>query len=165
MPGRLSIYDDTAFKEDIALTLGNFKDEVQHLVPNYNVAPTLSVPIFTNAKCYTYAHFGLIPSWAKGRSQMQINARSESVFEKVTFKEAYKARRCLLMVNGYYEWLKMGKNEKVPYFISAKNSNYFAFAGIYEEWYDNETGQTILSCALLTTEPNDFMNPYMTEYR
>jgi len=159
MPGRLSIYDDKLFKLDVTHVLGNFKDEVQHLVPNYNVAPTISVPIFTNTKRYTHAHFGLIPSWAKGRSQMQINARSESVFEKVTFKEAYKARRCLLMVNGYYEWLKVGKNEKVPYFISAKNSNYFAFAGIYEEWYDNDIGQTILSCALLTTEPNDFIEP------
>ena len=160
MPGRLSIYDDIAFKDDIVKTLGNFKDEVQHLVSSYNVAPTLSIPIFTNTKRYTYAHFGLIPSWAKDRSQMQINARSESVFEKVTFKEAYKARRCLLMVNGYYEWLRVGKNEKpVPYFIHAKNADYFAFAGIYEEWYDNDLGKTILSCALLTTEPNDFIEP------
>ena len=158
MPGRLSIYDDVAFKADIAKTLGNFKNEVQNLVPNYNVAPTHTVNIFTNTRRYTQAHFGLIPSWAKDRSQMQINARSESVFEKVTFKEPYKARRCLMMVNGYYEWLKTAKGEKsVPYFISAKRSDYFAFAGLYEEWYDNVEGKTVLSCALLTTEPNDFV--------
>ena len=158
MPGRLSIYTDAAFKTDVAQILGNFKDEVQGLVPNYNVAPTQTVSILTNSRRYTRAHFGLIPSWAKARSQMQINARSESVFEKVTFKEAYKARRCLLVVNGYYEWLKTAKGEKsVPYYISAKNSDYFAFAGLYEEWYDNAEEKTILSCALLTTEPNDFI--------
>lgn len=159
MPGRLSIYDDAFFKHDIVQTLGEFKDEVQHLVPSYNTAPTIVIPIFTNTKRYTYAHFGLIPSWAKDRRGMQINARSESVFEKVTFKEAYKSRRCLLMVNGYYEWLKTQDGKSIPYYISAKHSEYFAFAGLYEEWYDNALGQTVLSCALLTTEPNDFITP------
>ncbi|HIP28301.1 MAG TPA: SOS response-associated peptidase [Sulfurovum sp.] len=160
MPGRLSLYDDTAFKEDVVNTLGSFKDEVQNLVPHYNIAPTIAIPILTNTKRYTLAHFGLIPSWAKDRSQMQINARSESVFEKVTFKEAYRARRCIILVNGYYEWLKgSGSDKSVPYYISSKSSKYFAFAGIYEEWYDNALGKTILSCALLTTEPNTFIVP------
>ena len=160
MPGRLSIYNDQIFKEDIVQTLGNFKDEVQNLVPNYNIAPTISVPIVTNTKRYTTAHFGFIPSWAKDRSQMQINARCESVFEKVTFKEAYRARRCIILVNGYYEWLKGSKGTKsVPYFISSSTSDYFAFAGLYEEWHDNALGKTILSCALLTTEPNEFIEP------
>jgi len=103
MPGRLSIYDHETFKKDVLETLGSFRDEVQNLIPNYNIAPSISIPILTNTQYYTNAHFGLIPSWAKERNQMQINARSESVFEKVTFKEAYKARRCLLLVNGYYE--------------------------------------------------------------
>jgi len=158
MPGRLSIYNDKSFKEDVYQQLGDFNDEVKHLHPNYNVAPTVSVHILTNTKRYTTAHFGLIPSWAKSRSQMQINARSESVFEKVTFKESYKARRCLLLVNGYYEWLKGAKGEKsVPYFIQSSSSEYFTFAGLYEEWHDNEVGERILSCALLTTKPNDFI--------
>jgi len=158
MPGRLSIYDDKVFKEDILETLGHFKDEIQNWVPNYNIAPTLAVPILTNTRRYTSAHFGLIPSWAKQRSQMQINARSESVFEKVTFKEAYRSRRCIILVNGYYEWLKGSGSEKsLPYFIHSKTSDYFAFAGLYEEWYDNEQGKTILSCALLTTSPNTFI--------
>lgn len=158
MPGRLSIHNDQAFKADVIQTLGSFKDEVQTLVPNYNIAPTHEAPILTNTKRYTTAHFGLIPSWAKGRSQMQINARCESVFEKVTFKEAYKFRRCILMVNGYYEWLKgSGSAKSVPYYISSSTSDYFAFAGLYEEWYDNVEGKTVLSCALLTTEPNRFV--------
>ncbi|CAA6822428.1 MAG: Putative SOS response-associated peptidase [uncultured Sulfurovum sp.] len=160
MPGRLSIFDDSTFKADIAQTLGSFKDDVQTLVPNYNIAPTIEVPILTNTMRYTTAHFGLIPSWAKGRSQMQINARCESVFEKVTFKEAYKSRRCIIMVNGYYEWVKDVRSKiSVPYFIHANTGDYFAFAGVYEEWYDNALGSTILSCALLTTNPNDFIAP------
>ena len=158
MPGRLCIVNDKSFKEDVFETLGYFKDEIPQLSPNYNVAPTIFVPILTNTQRYTFAHFGLIPSWAKERSQMQINARSESVFEKVTFKEAYKARRCLILVNGYYEWLKgNGGAKSTPYFIHARKSEYFAFAGIYESWYDNALGKTIFSTALLTTEPNNFI--------
>lgn len=155
MPGRLSIYDDVAFKEDIFNTFGNFQDDIQVLFKRYNIAPTINIPIFTNTKIYTYAHFGLIPSWVKNRSSMNINARSETVFEKNSFKDAYKHRRCIIPINGYYEWKKDEKTKiSTPYILTSNIHNYFAFAGIYEYWYDNTLGKTILSCALLTTQPN-----------
>jgi putative SOS response-associated peptidase YedK len=155
MPGRLSIYNDIAFKEDIFKSFGNFQDDVQVLYKRYNIAPTINVPIFTNTKKYTYAHFGLIPSWAKDRSSININARSETVFEKNSFRESYKQRRCLIPINGYFEWEKDEQTKNsTPHIIKSTTHNYFAFAGIYEYWYDNKIGQTILSCALLTTEPN-----------
>lgn len=153
MPGRLCIYDDLAFKEDIRREFGAFRDDVGILHKQYNIAPTLDIPIYTNTGVYTTANFGLIPSWAKGRSSMQINARSESVFEKSSFKEAYKYRRCLIPVNGYYEW-KKETNTKKPYLIVSATHKYFAFAGIYESWYDNTLKKSILTCALLTTQPN-----------
>lgn len=156
MPGRLSIFDDLAFKQDLTKKFGMFRDTIGLLNKQYNIAPTLNIPIYTNAKVYTYAHFGLIPSWAANRSSMQINARSETVFEKSSFKEAYKQRRCLIPLNGYFEWKKdvQSKKNKAHFIVSA-SADYFVFAGIYESWYDNSLNETILTCALLTTEPNE----------
>jgi len=156
MPGRLSMFDDVAFKQDITNKFGVFKDTVGVLNKQYNIAPTLNIAIYTNTKVYTYAHFGLIPSWAKERSSMQINARSETVFEKSSFKEAYKQRRCLIPLNGYFEWKKDAENKKSKaHFIVSTSGEYFVFAGIYESWYDNALNESILTCALLTTEPNE----------
>jgi putative SOS response-associated peptidase YedK len=156
MPGRLAIYDDLVFKEDIFNIFGTFEDNIQVLYKRYNIAPTINIPIFTNNKLYTYAHFGLIPSWAKNRSSININARSETIFEKNSFREAYKQRRCLIPINGYYEWEKDEQTKQsIPHLITSSSNIYFAFAGIYEYWYDNKLGKNILSCALLTTQPND----------
>ena len=156
MPGRLTIYEDKNFKNDLLNIFGNFEDTIQVLHKKYNIAPTIPIPIFTNTLQYTYAHFGLIPSWAKGRESMNINARSESIFEKASFKEAYRQRRCLIPVNGYYEWIKDETTKKsIPYLISNKEKNYFSFAGVYEYWYDNTTKENVLSTALITTEPNE----------
>lgn len=156
MPGRLCIFDDTAFKQDIIQQFGMFENRVGDIEKHYNVAPTSNLPIYTNSKTYTYAHFGLIPSWANSRSSMQVNARSETIYEKSSFKEAYKHRRCLIPLNGYYEWKKDSENKtSQPYFITSADRVYFVFAGIYESWYDNELGKSIVTCALLTTEPNE----------
>ena len=156
MPGRLCMFDDSAFKYDITKQFGPFRDSVGVLDKRYNIAPSLDIAIYTNTKIYTYAHFGLIPSWAKNRSSMQINARSESVFEKSSFKEAYKHRRCLIPLNGYFEWKKDPQSKKSQaHFIVSEHGDYFVFAGIYESWYDNARNKNILTCALLTTEPNE----------
>lgn len=156
MPGRLSMFNDLTFKQAIAKKFGAFRDTIGVLNKQYNIAPTLNIAIYTNTKIYTYAHFGLIPSWAKARSSMQINARSETVFEKISFKEAYKQRRCLIPLNGYFEWEKDTQSKKSkPHFIVSASGDYFVFAGIYESWYDNALNESILTCALLTTEPNE----------
>ncbi|MBT5934282.1 SOS response-associated peptidase [Sulfurimonas sp.] len=156
MPGRLCMFDDFSFKQDITQKFGVFRDTIGILNKQYNIAPTLNIAMYTNNKVYEYAHFGLIPSWAKERSSMQINARSETVFEKSSFKEAYKQRRCLIPLNGYFEWKKDTQSKKSQaHFILSTTANYFVFAGIYESWYDNALGKPILTCALLTTEPNE----------
>ncbi len=156
MPGRLAIYDDSSFKADIYNTFGTFNDQIQVINKKYNIAPTINIPIFTNTLDYTYGHFGLIPSWAKDRSSININARSETIYEKASFKEAYRQRRCIIPVNGYYEWIKDRETKKsIAYLINSKEKNYFAFAGVYEQWYDNSIGQILLTTALITTEPNE----------
>ncbi len=156
MPGRLCLFDDISFKEDVFKKFGGFRDTIGIISEQYNIAPTLNIAIYTNTHVYTYAHFGLIPSWASARSSMQINARSESVYEKSSFKEAYKQRRCLVPLNGYFEWVKDTKTKKSQaHFIVSTCGDYFVFAGIYESWYDNNLKKTILTCAILTTEPNE----------
>lgn len=150
------MFDDYSFKEEVFKKLGGFNDTIGVISPEYNIAPTLSIAIYTNRHLYTYANFGLIPSWADSRSKMQINARSESVYEKSSFKEAYKSRRCIIPLNGYFEWKKDSDTKKSQaYFVVSSSADYFTFAGIYESWYDNKLKKTILTCALLTTQPNE----------
>jgi len=148
-------------------------DEVEKLLPglysskaikpNYNIAPTNQVAIVTstNPKEITFAHWGLIPSWAKSNTitNKMINARAETLQEKVTFKNLFKKRRCLIIANGFYEWQKIeGSKRKTPYFIKMKTGEPFTFAGLWDIWKspDNET---IASTVIITTEPNELMKP------
>ena len=73
MPGRLSLYTDLAFKRELTTKFGTFRDDVGVLHKQYNIAPTLDIPIYTNTRVYTYAHFGLIPSWEQGSGERNRN--------------------------------------------------------------------------------------------
>lgn len=154
MPGRLAIYDDTSFKEDLKKEFSYFEDEIICLKKSYNVAPTNKIPVFLNSKKYTLASFGLIASYAKDDKTININARCETIFEKVTFRESFKFKRCLIPINGFYEWTSVNK-EKQAFHIYEKDNKYLALAGIYEYWFDEKKNETILSVALITTEPNE----------
>lgn len=150
MPGRLAIYNDILFKNDAKEFIRN--DLIQKLTLNYNIAPTMPIPTLLNDGTYLYAHFGFLPSWAKEKSSININARSESIFEKITFREAFKFRRCIIPINGFYEWKK---EHKIPYFISSINSDYLALAGIWSEWFDKSLNQKIITVALITCDANE----------
>ena len=156
MPGRLAIFDDSSFKNEARKIFLDVKNRLGAIKPNYNTAPTHLVPVLLNTKEYVYAHFGLVPSWAKDKKSININARSETLFEKKSFRDSFKSKRCLIPVNGFYEWEKRDK-EKIPYFIKAKNDDCFALAGLWDEWFDETTGKSILSVALITTQPNDMI--------
>lgn len=110
-------------------------------------------------KKLTVFRWGLIPSWAKDTSigNKMINARSETLLEKPSFKAAFKKRRCLILADGFYEWKKTGQ-EKLPMYIYLKNEKPFAFAGIWETWQSPD-GSTMHSCAIITTAPNELMIP------
>jgi putative SOS response-associated peptidase YedK len=148
MPGRFAVYDDVLFKKDASSLIKN--DYIQHINSNYNTAPTHAIAVLLNNGNYLYAHFGYIPAWKKDRKTIHLNARSESIFEKSTFREAYKKNRCIIPINGYYEWL-----DGIPYFINDSKKNYFALAGIWSEWWDEELKQYILNVALVTCPPNE----------
>ena len=141
------------------------------LPADWNIAPTRDIYIVRDAAENNSARelvtvsWGLIAPWSKDRieavrSQSQaINARTETVHEKPTFRSAFKSRRCLIPATGYYEWAtELGKYEsKQPFYIHSKFENKsLAFAGIYDRWID-EKGAVIESAAIITRPAVDFL--------
>jgi putative SOS response-associated peptidase YedK len=103
---------------------------------NYNAHPTQKLPIiksYTNGRALENYDWGLIPSWAKDKKDFRplINARLETLMEKVSFKKLIQTSRCLVLADGYYEWKRENK-EKIPYYFSMVNSGLIFFAGIYQ---------------------------------
>ena len=152
MPGRLVIYNDNTFKNDSKELIKN--DMIEELSPRYNISPTLPIPALLNNGNYLYTHFGYLPSWAKDKKSMNINARSESIFEKITFRESFKFRRCIIPINGFYEW-EIEDKEKTPYFVKDVKKEYLALAGIWDEYFDSKLGMNIVTVALITCDAND----------
>lgn len=129
--------------------------------PRYNIAPTQGVPVVTNdgGKKLDFFTWGLVPFWAKDPSigSRMINARSETLAEKPSFRSAYRRRRCLILADGFYEWQKVtGSKIKIPNYIRLKSGSPFAFAGLWEDWHSPD-GSQILSTTIITTEPNELM--------
>ena len=112
----------------------------QILEPNYNISPTANSYVVTQDKneerILNVMSWGLVPSWAKDNSMMakMINARFETVEEKPSFRSAFIKRRCIIPMDGYYEWFRPEdpKEKKQPYFIKVKNKPLLAVAGIYD---------------------------------
>jgi putative SOS response-associated peptidase YedK len=127
-------------------------------VPRYNIAPTQPVPVIRQnpkepVRELSLVRWGLIPSWTNASvGASMINARSETVATKPTFRDALKSRRCLIPADGFYEWRKTGK-AKQPYCFEVNEGELFAFAGIWDRWKD-PSGNWIKTCSILTTTPN-----------
>ena len=130
------------------------------LEPSYNVAPTQEVAVVVQREAgnsLETMRWGLIPFWAKdpGIGSRMINARSETLHEKPSFKRPLKSQRCLIIADGFFEWQKVGQG-KIPMFIRLKSKRPFGFAGLYDVWKSPE-GETITSCTIITTDANDFI--------
>lgn len=159
MCGRFAL---TASPEEIAQQFD--LNTVSSLAPRFNIAPSQPVAAVrlnrdTGQREFVHFHWGLIPGWAKDPSigYKMINARSETVAEKPSFRNALKYRRCLVPVSGFYEWQKVGKG-KQPHFIHLTEQTLFAVAGLWEHWQSAD-GSEIESCTLLTTAANEMMRP------
>ncbi len=137
------------------------------LAPRYNIAPTQPVAVVrmnpqsahAGAREWALTYWGLVPSWSKDPSigARMLNARSETVTEKPSFRAAFKRRRCLVPASGFYEWQKQGKS-KQPYYITTPDGAPFAIAGLWEYW-EGADGSALESCTLLTTSANALMQP------
>jgi putative SOS response-associated peptidase YedK len=125
--------------------------------PRYNIAPTqfvAAVRVTGGPREVAMLYWGLVPSWAKDKSigVRMINARSETLAEKPSFRSAFKRRRCLVLADGYFEWQRSGAI-KQPYFISFAAGEPFAMAGLWERWRDPGSGEPLESCCIVTTSP------------
>ncbi|MFM9873417.1 MAG: SOS response-associated peptidase [Fimbriimonadaceae bacterium] len=127
---------------------------------SYNVAPTdysLVIRMVDGKRHFWPMRWGLIPSWAKdeGIGVKCINARSETITEKPSFRGAVKYRRCIVPANGFYEW-QGEKGFKQPYFIHRADGGMLAMAGLFEEW-ESPAG-TLETFTIVTTDANREMS-------
>lgn len=128
--------------------------------PRFNIAPSQPVPaILPGPQGWELRmiKWGFLPSWAKDAKRPMVNARSETILEKPTFRSAFQRRRCLLPADGFYEWQTVGK-DKQPFLFERPDKAVFGFAGIWERWTSNE-GEAVDTTCMLTTGANSFMAP------
>ncbi|MBC8123081.1 MAG: SOS response-associated peptidase [Gemmatimonadaceae bacterium] len=156
MCGRFTLSQSTeAIAEAFALTAPPAVE------PRYNIAPTqnvLTVRATAEGRSAIAVRWGLVPSWSKDPSigARMINARSETVAEKPSFRSALRSRRCLVIADGFYEW-KQVEGKKQPYHIRLEGSGVFAFAGLWER--SGKAGEEIETCTIITTAANELMLP------
>jgi putative SOS response-associated peptidase YedK len=116
-----------------------------------------------------FMEWGLVPNWVKDEKtasdmrNVTLNARSETLFEKPSFRSILK-KRCLVLVNGFYEWqtkepaLKTKRAPgKTPFYIHLKSQNLFAMGGLYDEWVNTNTGEILRGFSIITVPANPLM--------
>ncbi len=134
----------------------------------WNVAPTTEVPVVYETRegerIAELMRWGLVPSWAKDATigSKLNNARSEGLFDKPSFRQAVRRRRCLLPASGFYEWQATASG-KQPWFVSARGSEasgeLLAMAGLFEAWRSAPEAPWLLTCCVITTAANALMAP------
>jgi putative SOS response-associated peptidase YedK len=134
--------------------------------PSWNVAPASDILVVTaspeGARQLRELKWGLVPRWAKdpsGASRM-INLRAETVREKKGWKSTLARRRCIVPIDGFYEWQDQGKGQrKQPFYITSRDFTPLALAGLWATWRDPDSGEELFTCTILTTSANDLMEP------
>jgi putative SOS response-associated peptidase YedK len=152
MCGRFTL---TSTPEQLAQRFG--LEEPPQAAPRYNIAPGQDVLAIrldpeTARRVAIHPRWGLVPSWAKDAAigARMINARSETVAEKPAFRAAFRARRCLVPADGFYEWAPR-QGRKQAHYIGLRDAGPFGLAGLWERWED-PSGGALESCTLLTRD-------------
>ena len=117
------------------MTLSLMEDNTL-FAPNFNTAPTHTVPILRHEESVVVVdpmQWGLVPSWSKDPSvgSKMINARSETITEKPSFRQSVPGRRCIIPMSGFYEWDRSDPKRKVPYFVTREDGHLMLVAGIW----------------------------------
>ncbi len=117
------------------LTLSLMEDNTL-FAPNFNTAPTHTVPILRHEESVVVVdpmQWGLVPSWSKDPSvgSKMINARSETITEKPSFRQSVPGRRCIIPMSGFYEWDRSDPKRKVPFFVTREDGHLMLVAGIW----------------------------------
>jgi putative SOS response-associated peptidase YedK len=151
--GRYTLYHD---EQDLTEL---FELDAFAWAPRYNIAPTQTVPIVREGPAGRErldARWGLVPAWVKEPASFKallFNARSETVGEKPSFRDAARSARCVVPASGFYEW-RAEDGGKRPYYVHRRDGAPMAFAGLYAE---RARGEPARSATILTTEPNELM--------
>jgi putative SOS response-associated peptidase YedK len=130
------------------------------LEPRYNIAPSQEAVVVAadrRGRRMGLLTWGLVPAWADDPGPGIINARSESVADKRSFRDAFARRRCLVPADGFYEWKKEGGG-KVPYWIHPADGGVMSFAGIWERW-SRPGAEPRHTFAILTTDASEDLAP------
>lgn len=161
-------YGLTIDQEAIAVAFGVDRVLVEHH-PRYNIAPSQPVPALVDGRHgrrVVDLIWGLVPHWADDPriGFKTINARSESVATRPSFREAWaRPRRCVLLADGFYEWAPSEEQggKKRPHWITMADGRPFGFAGLWESWRGPESDETgpLLTCTILTTSASDLLAP------
>ncbi|MBY0510574.1 MAG: SOS response-associated peptidase [Rhodospirillaceae bacterium] len=154
MCGRYKLTTPTGvIVEDFGIRSGRL-----NLAPRFNIAPTQSAPVvrhMAGTRTMAMLRWGLIPSWAKDTkiAFSTTNARAETVADKPAFRDAFKARRALVVADGFYEW-KSEAGGKQPYLIARKDERPMAFAGLWERWQPQDGTEAVESFTIIVTAAN-----------
>jgi putative SOS response-associated peptidase YedK len=151
-------------KERIEEFLGQAIEGAEELAPRYNVCPGVPDWIIRQPGAgatlrFEQFHWGLLPSWTKhpgSRSALRrrpVNARAESVAEKPMFRDLLRERRCVVPIDGYYEWQSTSTG-KVPFWFHLKNAEPLFLAGLWDCWHEGRP-DAVASYILMTTTPNE----------
>ncbi len=130
--------------------------------PNYNAAPSQDILIVVNdgkKNGLAVSRWGFLPSWAKEEktSYSMINARAETLETNRSYKDAFQNQRCLVVADGFYEWLKQDRL-KIPHYIRKRSKEPMGLAGLYNIWQSPE-GEEINTSTIVTTDANELVRP------
>lgn len=141
-------------------------DEAEELTPSWNVAPKTFQPVIrinpsTGAKEVAHMRWGLVPYFAKSSdfNFSTVNAKAETLLDKRSFREPFRRRRCLVPVDGYYEWQTFDakKKKKQTWAIGMKSGKTFALGGIWDYWISPDKQSWLEGYSIVTTEPNELL--------
>ena len=135
--------------------------------PRFNGAPGQDYPLIMREPdfpggVFMHARWGFIPRWMKDPKggPKPINAMAETVATKPMFRAAYRVRRALFPVSGFFEWHAVkGAKAKQPYAIAMADGSPFCLAVIWELWRNQETGEDFRTFAVLTCAANELIRP------
>ena len=171
---RAKRFNDQDWIVELEEKLLPYKDHPYFHVSGYSHPKLL---IYTNEKPYipSVSIWGLVPHWIKNNDQKlrfwnnTLNARGETIFEKPSFRDSAKNKRCIIHIDGFYEYHHF-KGRTYPFFIARKDKRPLSIAGLWSEWVDRETGEILNTFTIVTTKGNDLMakihnNPKLIEPR
>ncbi|MCW2654763.1 MAG: bacteriophage protein [Mycobacterium sp.] len=180
MCGRFAVTTDPALLaqkiQAIDEATSSRKDAAERAAaPNYNVAPTADIaavvrrhsePEDQPTRRLRLMRWGLVPPWVKagpdgapeGNPPLMINARADKVTTSPAFRSSAKTKRCLVPMNGWYEWranpdIASGKKaRKTPFFMTPGDDKLICMAGLWSVWKPDPAAPPLLSCTIITTD-------------